>query len=65
MKSLIEKRFTELECLVVGIMDDDPSNADLSYEEIVQFAKSSGYTEIEGIQVATNLGRWPRIKKRK
>lgn len=65
MKSLAEKRFTELENLVVTIMDDDPSNADLSYEEIVQFAKSSGYSELEGIHVATNLGRWPSRKKRK
>jgi len=65
MKSLQQKRFMELENLVTSIMEDDPSNSDLSYEEIVEFAKFSGYTEVEGIHVATDLGRWPKWKKRK
>ncbi len=65
MKSLQQKRFMELENLVISIMEDDPSNSDLSYEEIVEFAKFSGYTEVEGIHVATDLGRWPKRKKKK
>jgi hypothetical protein len=62
-KAPYTKRCERLENRVCREMEEVEGSGDLSYEEIVQYARSAGFTESEGMRVAENLGRAPTCKR--